>query len=338
VAVYAVILAGGGGTRLWPASRRRRPKHFLPFAPGGRALLLATAERVRPLVPLERILVVTAAAQVPEVRATVRDLPVDNVVVEPVARNTAPAIALAARTLERRGDGQAVMAVLPSDHVVTDEAAFVRILGHAIQAAERHLVTVGVPPRYPATGFGYVELGDRSEGPAREVRRFVEKPDLDRARQYVASGRHFWNSGMFFFRAERLLAETRRHLPDVARALDGRYEEAPAISIDYGIMEKAGDIWAVPGDFGWSDVGNWTDLARIHAADAEGHVRIGGPLVAVEARDNVVVGDQLVALVGVEGLVVVTTEDAVLVMPRSRAQDVREVVARLERERLDAYL
>ena len=336
--VYAVILAGGGGTRLWPASRRRRPKHFLPFAPGGRALLLATVERVRPVVPRERILVVTAASQVVEVQATVRDLPVDNVVVEPVARNTAAAIALAARTLERRGDGQAVMAVLPSDHVVTDEAAFSRVLEHAIAAAERHIVTVGVPPRYPATGLGYLELGERSEGPAREVRRFVEKPDLDRAREYVASGRHFWNSGMFFFRAERILEETQRHLPDVARALDGRYEDAPSISIDYGIMEKVQDIWAVPGDFGWSDVGNWADLAAVHPPDAAGQVRIGGPLVAVDARDNVVVGDQLVALVGVEGLVVVTTDDAVLIMPKERGQDVRAIVAQLVERKLDTYL
>jgi mannose-1-phosphate guanylyltransferase len=199
-------------------------------------------------------------------------------------------------------------------------------------------VTVGVSPRYPATGLGYLELDERGEGPVRAVRRFVEKPDLARAREYVASGRHLWNSGMFFFRAARVLEETERHLPDVARALEGRYEDAPAISIDYGIMEKARDIWAVPGEFGWTDVGCWADLTVVHAADAAGDVRVGGPLVAVEARDNVVVGEALVALVGVEGLVVVATEDAVLIVPRARAQDVRQVVAELERRRLDAYL
>jgi len=338
VSVYAVILAGGGGTRLWPASRRQRPKHFLPLAPDGRSFIEATMERVRPLTPPERVLVVTAASQVAEVKAALPGLSDANVVVEPVGRNTAPAIALAARALERRGQADAVMAVLPSDHVVTDESAFVRVLEHAVAAGERHIVTVGIPPRYPATGLGYLELGGRTDGVAREVRRFVEKPDLARAREYVASGRHLWNSGMFFFRANRILDETRRYLPEVARALDERYENAPSISIDYGIMEKAQDIWAVPGEFGWSDVGSWADLADVHPADAVGHVRIGGPLVAIDAKQNLVVGDRLVALVGVEGLVVVATDDAILIMPKERGQDVRAIVAQLEQRKLDAYL
>jgi mannose-1-phosphate guanylyltransferase len=143
---------------------------------------------------------------------------------------------------------------------------------------------------------------------------------------------------MFFFRAERILDETRRYLPEVARALDARYEDAPAVSLDHGVMERAADIWAVPGEFGWNDVGSWADLATVHPGDAEGQVRIGGPLVAIDAKDNVIVGERLVALVGVEGLVVVTTDDAVLVMPKARGQDVRQVVARLEQRTLDAYL
>lgn len=335
---YAVILAGGGGTRLWPASRRRQPKQFLPLAPGGRSLFEATVARVRPLVPLERVLVVTAASQVAQVRAALPELPDANLVVEPVGRNTAPAIALAARTLERRGQGEAVMAVLPSDHVVTDEAAFIRTLGHALAAAERHLVTCGIPPTRPETGFGYLELGPRTDGAAREVRRFVEKPDLARAREYLASGNYLWNSGMFFFRVDRILDELRRHLPALLPALDARYEDAPAVSIDYGVMEKAEDIWSVPGAFGWSDVGSWGDLAGLHPADAAGQTRLGGPLVAIDARDNVVVGEPLVALVGVEGLVVVATEDAILIAPKGRSQEVRAVVAALEQRRLDAYL
>jgi mannose-1-phosphate guanylyltransferase len=336
--VYAVVLAGGGGTRLWPASRRRRPKQFLPLAPGGQTLLAATVGRVRPLVPLARILVVTAAAQAPEVRAAVPELPAANLVVEPVGRNTAPAIALAARELAHRGAAGAVMAVLASDHVVTDEAAYAAAFTAATEAAATHLVAIGIRPRYPETGYGYLELGQRRDGPAREVRRFVEKPDLERARQYAASGHHLWNASMFFFRVDRILEETRRHLPAVVCALDHRYEDAPAVSIDYGIMEKAGDLWAVPGEFGWSDVGSWADLASIHPAGAGGEVRVGGPQVSVEARGNVVVGDKLVALVGVEGLVVVATDDAVLIMPRERSQDVRRVVAELERQGLDAYL
>lgn len=335
---YAVILAGGGGTRLWPASRRRRPKHLLPLATAGRSLLEATVARVRPLVPLERVLVVTVAAQAAEVRAALPELPAANLVVEPVGRNTAPAIALAARELARRGEARAVMAALASDHVVTDEGAFAEAFAQAAAAAERHLVAIGIRPRHPETGYGYLELGERSEGAVREVRRFVEKPDLERARQYVASGRYLWNASMFFFRVDRILEETRRHLPEVARAIDGRYEDAPAISIDYGIMEKAQDIWAVPGEFGWNDIGSWAAVADVHAADAGGQVRIGGPLVAIDAKQNVVVGDKLVALVGVEGLVVITTDDAVLVVPKERAQDVRAIVAQLEQRKLDSYL
>jgi mannose-1-phosphate guanylyltransferase len=335
---YAVVLAGGGGTRLWPASRRRAPKQFLRLAPGGRSLLEATVERVSPLAPIERTLVVTAASQLEAVRSALPWLPEANLVVEPVGRSTGPAIALAAQRLARRGEGHAVMAVLPSDHAVVDEAAFARVLADALTAGREHLVTVGIRPTRPETGYGYLELGDRTLGPAREVRRFVEKPDLARARQYVDSGRYLWNSGMFFFRADRILEETRRLLPEVARALEGRYEEAPAVSIDYGIMERAEDIWAVPGDFGWSDVGSWADLAEVHPADADGQVRLGGPLLALDARRNVVVGERLVALVGVEGLVVVATDDAVLVMARERGQDIREVVRRLEEHGLAEYL
>src|SRR5262249_22906386 len=265
-------------------------------------------------------------------------LPADNLVVEPVARNTAPAIALAARELLRRGAGDAVMAVLPSDHLVADESAFQRVLEQALSAGERHLVTVGIRPTRPETGYGYLEVGTRKDGAASAVERFVEKPDLARARQYVEAGNFLWNSGMFFFRADRLLAETQRHLPEVAAALDGSYADGPAISIDYGIMEKAEDIWAVPGEFGWNDVVTWTALADVHPDDPAGNVRVGGPLLALAAARNVVVGEQLVALVGVDDLVVVATGDAILIAPRSRAQDVRAIVAELEKRKMDSYL
>jgi mannose-1-phosphate guanylyltransferase len=336
--LYAVILAGGGGTRLWPASRRQRPKQFLPLAPGGHTLLGATVARVLPLTPLDRILVVTAADQAAEVRAALPDLPTANILCEPVARNTAPAITLAAVELKRRGAAESVMAVLPSDHVVTDDGAFRRVLAEAAAAADRYLVTVGIQPTRPETGYGYLELIEGSEGPARPVARFVEKPDLARAREYLAARNYLWNSGMFFFRADRLLAEVERHLPDVAKAVPDRYAAAPSISIDYGVMEKASGIYAVPGDFGWNDVGSWAALADLHPPDPQGNVRVGGDMVAVAASGNLVVGKGLVAMVGVEGLAVVVTEDAVLILPREQAQDVRQVVAELERRGAKTYL
>ncbi len=351
---HVVILAGGSGTRLWPASRRSRPKQFLAL--GGstdESLIAATARRVAG----NSVWVVTAADQVPLVRAALPALPADAVVAEPCGRNTAAALGLAAVHLCHR-DPDAIMGALPADQHIADEDAFARVANEAFALAERDdvIVTVGIVPTHAETGFGYLQLGARLAGNARDVARFVEKPDRATAEQYLASGDYLWNGGMFFVRARRLLDDIARLMPDTAEVLDAiasalerspeeaervtaeRYPTVPKVSIDYGVMEKASGVVTIPGDFGWSDVGSWTALADYRPTDAGGNV-IQGNAVLCDAAGNVVVSDPdcAVALVGVHDLVVVQSGDAVLVVPRARAQEVRDAVAALDAAGLERF-
>jgi mannose-1-phosphate guanylyltransferase len=352
VVPWIVILAGGGGTRLWPLSRRRRPKQFLPLVGSGETLLGATVRRLAPLAPLDRVLVVTAASQADDVLRAVPDLPPDNLIVEPIGRNTAPAIGLAAiDVIDRDPDG--VMAVIPSDQFVFDEQQFQDAVRRAVAAAaEGQVVTIGIRPTRPETGYGYIQRGAPIEpsGELYAVARFVEKPDRQTAEQYLTAGDYLWNAGMFFFPARRILAEIQAQLPALGEILDGvdrdsidlvaRYPTAPAISIDYAVMEglpSRGGMTVVPGNFGWSDVGSWDALAELRSADAHGNT-ILGEAVTFDAHNNVLVGDRLIAAVGVRDLVIVATDQAILILPRSRAQDVRKVVAELERTGRDALL
>ncbi len=354
---HAVIMAGGGGTRLWPASRRRRPKQLLPLGPGGESLLHATVRRMKEVVGLSKTLVVTAREQLAGVAAAAPQLAPDQILAEPVPRNTAAAIGLAAVFLLAR-DPDAVIGAVPADHHIGDESAYLEVLrrAYALAAAEDAIVTVGIRPTGPETGFGYLELGGEGPGGSRLVARFREKPERADAEAMVARG-DLWNGGLFFFRAARIVTEIERHLPllgaglqDLARALaEGPeaaldaiariYPRLPAISIDHGVMERTAGILTLPGDFGWNDIGSFTALAGLVAPDAAGN-SVAGRALLVDARDNVVFTDDgtMVALVGVEGLVVVRAGDAVLVIPRERAQEVREVVRRLEQAEDDGLL
>jgi mannose-1-phosphate guanylyltransferase len=333
---WVLIMAGGGGTRLWPASRRMRPKQFLPLLPGGETLLGATVERLAQVAPAERILVVTAADQVDEVLRCAPSIARANVVVEPKARNTAACIGLGAIEALRR-DREAVVAVIPSDQHATELQPYRAAVEKALaRAASIDVVTIGIVPTGPETGFGYLELDASGI-----VQRFVEKPDRATAEKYVAAKNYLWNSGMFFFRAERMLHLIAHHLPELGKVLfqilhnpsraNDLYPSAPAISIDYGVMEKLGrgEVACVAGDFGWSDVGSWTALPQNVGAH-----------VLVDARDNLLYADgkRIIAALGVSNLVIVATEEATLVMPKERAQDVKQIIAALEASKRDSYL
>jgi len=346
--VRAVILAGGSGTRLWPLSRERFPKQFLPLL-GQHSLLQDTIARVRPVVGDEVWVVTTdelrflAAQQLREIGLD----PAGRVLCEPAGRNTAPAIGLAA-LLSAPED---VLLVLPSDHAVRDEQIFRDALLASRPAAEAGLlVTFGISPSRPETGYGYIQVGRPLPGlrGVCSVDRFVEKPDRARAQQYLSAGGYVWNSGMFAFRAGTLLEEMARHAPDVHRGLEalrpalsqGRdppadlYRALPKIAIDYAVMERSDKVAVVPVDPGWSDLGSFETLLEILPADADGNVtRLapGGDAILVESSRNLVWGGKkVVALAGVRDLVVVDTPDALLVCSRERAQGVREVVARLK--------
>jgi mannose-1-phosphate guanylyltransferase len=379
---YAVILAGGSGHRLWPASRKASPKQFLPLgADAGESLLAATRRRLDDLCPAENILVVTARDQAEMVRLALPELPAHNILAEPAARNTAAALGLAAVHLLHR-DPDAILGALPADHHIADRARFAAVARRAfdLAAARDVIVTIGIVPTRPEPGFGYLALGgpldvdaasdvDTSSGDAagagdaaahgaRWVERFVEKPSVEIARVYFESGQYLWNAGMFFVSARRLLRDIERLLPAtfagldaIARALrDGgehaaaaRAEEVypglPGVSIDHGVMEHTQGVVTLPGDFGWNDVGSWAALADYRTADEHGNI-VQGTAVLHDARGNIVVGDSdhVVTLIGVEGLVVVQSGNGILVVPRERAQDVREAVAALQRRALDHHL
>lgn len=341
---FAVILGGGAGTRLWPASRRARPKQLLSLG-GPESLIGAAVRRGRDLVGVENTLIVTAADQADAVRAAIPDLPAENIVAEPVPRNTAAAVGLGAVTAQRRGGPDAVMAVLPADPYIADEATFARLVRLAITEARETIVTIGVLPTHPETGFGYIRLGTRlprsGADAVHEVAGFFEKPDKPTAERYVSSGEYLWNSGMFFLTARRMLDEARRHLPALGALLDQAvaakdadaviakaYADAPSISIDHGIMEKASGLRVIPGAFGWNDVGSWAALTALRAPDARGNVVIGSATL-IDGDGTVVMADEgapYVGVLGVRDLVVVATKDAVLVIPKDRAQDVRSIV------------
>jgi mannose-1-phosphate guanylyltransferase len=357
---FAVILAGGGGTRLWPSSRRARPKQLLTLG-GSESLLAAAVRRAQAVVGLERTLVVTAADQEAQIRAALPALPRANVVAEPVPRNTAPAVGLGALTAARRAGPDAVIAVLPADPFIGDEREYERLLRAALAEGRETIVTIGITPTHPETGFGYIRLGARVAArphgaTVHEVGAFVEKPNRATAEEYVASKSYLWNSGMFFLTARRMFEESRRHLPALADVLDAaaaagddaaaaavvreRYASAPSISIDNGIMEKAGGLRVLPGAFGWSDVGSWAAVADIRPSDAQGNVVLGGATL-VDGERSLVIADEgapFVGVVGVKDLVVVATKDAVLVVPRSLAQDVKKIVEAAKKSGRDDLL
>ena len=345
--MYAVIMAGGRGTRFWPRSRGAMPKPLLDIT-GESTMLQQTVERIAPLVPLRNILIVTGAEQADLVGKQLPDLPAENIIVEPVGRNTAPCICLAATKIYSQ-DPDAVMIVLPADHHIGNPDGFRGCLTQAAAVAVETsaLVTIGIAPAFPETGYGYIQY-DKSRGfaGAYRVEQFHEKPDVERARQYVAKGNFLWNSGMFAWKASVILEAAKKHLPAmyelifpiselwgseaIAAAITDAYGKVQSISIDYGVMEKAGEVYTLVGDFGWNDIGSWSAIYDISAKDSSGNA-LRGDVIAVESVNCMVYSpNKLTAIVGLKDIVVVETGDALLVVPRDRAQDVRKIVEDLE--------
>lgn len=340
-----VLLSGGSGTRLWPLSREAYPKQFLPLV-GEDTMLQATWSRIAPMAGMAPIVVANEAHRflVAE-QLRVVGAPVPRIVLEPVGRNTAPAIAVAA--LQALADGaDPLLLVLPSDHVVANVDAFreaVRVAGVAAEAGK--LVTFGIVPTTPETGFGYIEAA-AGQGDVRPVKRFVEKPDLETAKGYIAQGGYYWNSGMFLFRASVVLAELERFRPDIVSACRAAFDKArrdgdfvrldesafaacPSDSIDYAVMERTDAAMVLPVDIGWNDVGSWSALWDVTERDADGNAH-HGDVIAVDSRNSYAYARRLVALVGVDDLVVVETDDAVLVAHKGRVQQVKDIVAKLK--------
>ena len=356
-ALYVVILAGGGGTRLWPLSRMRLPKHLLPVC-GSHTLLDDTHRRIQPLLPEDHVMVITVAEHAAAACAQLAPVPQDNIVIEPLGRGTGPAVGLMAKIIHQR-DPDAVMISLHADHAIENEDGFRSVLRAAVQAAEDgHLVTLGITPTGPETGYGYIQRGRRlRQADGRElyqVLRFAEKPGLALARSFVESGDYYWNSGIFVWQVEAVLDEFRRqrpalyaqleslepflNTPQQGAAIERLWPQVESVSVDVGIMEGARDVAMIPAAIGWNDVGCWSAVAAQTAADAAGNV-IRGDHVVIDCKDTYVRSTgQLVAALGVEGLVIVATDDAVLVCPKERAQEVRRIVETLKKQGREEYL
>lgn len=355
--LYAVIMAGGSGTRLWPLSRRNLPKQALRLI-GDQTMIQHAVDRLAPLFSPERILVVTNGELAQSLRRQTPEIPQENYILEPAGRNSAPAAGLAAVHLLHR-DPDATMVMLTADHFIVETGQFRSALAAAAEvAADGTIVTLGIRPTFPATGFGYIHLGDAqivvngfrvyaSAG-------FVEKPDAGTAARLVDSGRFVWNSGMFIWRADRLLGEIAEKLPALDAPLQsiaavvGRPEltdvtaevwaNTPAISIDYGIMEKAERVSVIPVDFGWSDIGSWASLPDVLPADADGNVVLGEALIMDSHRCLLRSDDRLIAVIGLDDLIVVDTPDVVLICTMDRAESVRDMVKEIEAKGKDRYL
>jgi mannose-1-phosphate guanylyltransferase len=356
--LYGVVLAGGTGTRLWPLSRAGHPKFLHPLTGTDASLLQATVERLDDLAPVGRVFVVTGVAHAAAVSRQLTDVPEENVLVEPSPRDSCAAIALAAAVIARR-EPEAVMGSFASDHLIAQKDKFTEVIRQAMDGARQGLLmTLGITPTRPETGYGYLECGAVvGDGPVLAVREFKEKPSYDVAESYVKSGNYLWNAGMFVWRVDVFLAELSRQQPQLAAGISriaqawdspGREEvlgevwpTLPRISVDYAVMEGAatvGRVGTVPGDFGWNDVGDFHTLGEVLASDPAGNVVVGhsaGQTAGVLLRETeglVVVPTEgrLIAALGVRDLVIVDTPDAVLVCPRDRAQEVKSLVDQLK--------
>ena len=357
----ALIMAGGKGERFWPKSRVTLPKQFLSFTDDGRTMIQLTVERISPLVDIKDVYIATNRNYKELVMQQLPGIPEKNILCEPVGRNTAPCIGLGAvhvmKQCEADGEQDALMIVLASDHLIKHNDIFIDTLksGCDVAAKQENLVTIGITPNYPETGYGYIKYNrDAKNGESYAVDAFVEKPDLDTARKYLASGDYLWNSGMFIWKVSTILDNFKKFMPSTydglmkIKASVGTAEEDKVLadefpnlesqSVDYGIMEKASDIYILPGTFGWDDVGSWLAVGRIKKNDENGNV-VNGNVVTVNTQNCVLEGrDKLIATVGLRDMVVVDTEDAILISTKENAGEIKQVLAKLREQNKNEYL
>lgn len=361
--MFAVIMAGGEGTRFWPRSRRQRPKHLLSFGDAD-TLMQQTLKRIRPLIPPQRTYIVAARQHLEALRAQIPRFPQDHLLLEPVGRNTAACIGLAAITIRQRHPGQeGVMVVMPADHHIAGQAAYLKALSTAALLVSRpqwqgRLVTLGITPTRPETGYGYIRMGEvmtrLNRQPIYRVMRFIEKPPLGVAKRLLSRGDYLWNSGVFIWRVDTILERIATHLPELhaglnrladalgtpraTRVLEQVYTRIPSISIDHGVLEKDRSLLVVPCRCHWSDVGSWGALAELLPADSHGNVVVGRHLGVGSQGMIIHAPNRLVATVGLKGMIIIDTPDALLVCPRQQDQAIRQVVEALKRAGLEEYL
>lgn len=359
---YAVIMAGGGGTRLWPVSRKEKPKQLLPLI-GQETLFQGTVQRLENLFPPERILVVTVEEQAREMRLQAPEIPAENYIIEPAPRGTASVVGLAAAVLHKR-DARAAMAVLPSDHFIRNRDLFHYLLKAAFDVAENgYLVTLGISPSQPSTAYGYIQQGEPLAGeykyPTYKVKRFIEKPNEQAAQQLLRTGDHSWNSGMFIWRADTILSEINRQMPTLGGALKNissawgtsqqdavlneHWHDLKVETVDYGIMEKAEQVAVLPaGGLGWSDVGMWSSLFEVLLPDMNGNIATNSNLhLAHETHNTLVYGhssDRLIVTIGVDDMVIIDTGDVLMVCKTDQSQKVKDVVVHLNKHNQEKYL
>lgn len=354
--VTALIMAGGKGERFWPRSRKNNPKQFLSLTDSGKSMIQQTVERIRPLVDIEDIFIATNRAYKPLVEEQLPELPTENILCEPVGRNTAPCIGLGAVHIRKKYE-DAIMMVLPSDHVIKYTSMFIDVLKDAIKVAEQdnNLVTLGITPNAPETGYGYIKFNPSvKSGNAFAVDRFVEKPDLATAKAYLDSEEYMWNSGMFVWKTSTILKSMENHLPEIyngllkieasigneneSEVLDSTFENMPSESVDYGILEKENNIYVLPGTFGWDDVGSWLSVERLKKVNDMGNV-VDGNAITVNVKNCIIEGsDKLIACVGLRDLVVVDTKDATLICAKDSTADIKKVTENLRICNRDQYL
>lgn len=347
---YAVIMAGGAGTRFWPKSTKTLPKQFLNLF-GEKTMIQETVSRLNGFIAPEQVMVVTNDSYVPIVENQLPSTPKEFIIGEPVAKNTAPCVAAAAALLHKQ-DPDSVMVVLPADHQIGKPDEFLNVLHAAVETArtEESLVTIGIQPNRPETGYGYIRFDpdpvfSRENKPVYDVRNFTEKPELKKAEEFLKSGEYLWNSGMFIWKTSVILEAFKKYMPEVysqsnklmksdgsTEAINSFYQACPSVSIDYGIMEKAETVHVVPGDFDWNDVGSWTAVHELSSKDENENATGSSPVSVFDSSSNLVHSEsgKIIALVGVDNLAVVETDKAILVVNLDKAQGVKKVVEELK--------